>query len=80
MVRRAQPLLGDTLHQAILNRVLCSDGVWRALDGKAIDEIIQTITASQPALPSRIAASVPQLKGDLDRILKQLEVTKPVEK
>ena len=24
------------VHQAILNRVLCSDGVWRALDGKAI--------------------------------------------
>ena len=26
------------VHQAILNRVLCSDGVWRGLDGKAIDE------------------------------------------
>ena len=24
------------VHQAILNRVLCSDGQWRALDGKAI--------------------------------------------
>lgn len=26
------------IHQAILNRVLCADGVWRGLDGKAIDE------------------------------------------
>ena len=26
------------VHAAILNRVLCSDGVWRGLDGKAIDE------------------------------------------
>ncbi len=25
------------IHQAILNRVLCADGVWRALDGKLID-------------------------------------------
>jgi conjugative relaxase-like TrwC/TraI family protein len=24
------------VHQAILNRILCSDGVWRALDGKAL--------------------------------------------
>lgn len=26
------------IHNAILNRVLCSDGVWRGLDGRAIDE------------------------------------------
>ncbi|MGH3566419.1 MAG: MobF family relaxase [Pseudonocardia sp.] len=26
------------IHNAILNRVLCSDGVWRAIDGRAIDE------------------------------------------
>ncbi|WP_298797136.1 MobF family relaxase [Pseudonocardia sp. 73-21] len=26
------------IHNAILNRVLCSDGVWRGLDGRGIDE------------------------------------------
>ena len=26
------------IHNAILNRVLCSDGVWRGIDGRAIDE------------------------------------------
>ncbi len=38
-------------------------------EGRTLDEIIRTITASQPALPSRTAASASQLKGDLDNII-----------
>ena len=38
-------------------------------EGKTLDEIIRTITASHPSPPSRIEASGPQLKGDLDNIL-----------
>ena len=38
------------VHQAILNRVLCADGVWRALDGRAI----HTFRAAAAAVGERV--------------------------
>ena len=38
-------------------------------EGKTLDEIIRTITASDPALPSRTTPTASRLKGDLDNII-----------
>lgn len=56
--RRGKSLQHDTrdrepqlhVHQAILNRILCADGVWRALDSKAI----HALRAAASAIGERV--------------------------